>query len=110
MIGAMRLLLFLLLVCSTIALAQDPAVQGGSVPRFTVQPPLSPQQVIELEGTIQSRPSDVSIRVRLLMHYRDSAAARADLNPLARAARLRHILYLIENQPGAAAAGRRARP
>jgi TonB family protein len=104
MIGTMRLLPFLSL-CSAVALAQDPGVHGGSVARLTAHPPLSAQQLAELEGTIQARPSDLGIRVRLLMHYRDSAPARPNLNPSARAARLRHILYLIENQPGEAAAG-----
>jgi TonB family protein len=69
------------------------------------QPLLSADQVAGLEDRLQSNPVDTSTRLRLLMHYQDSAPARADLNPPAREARLRHILYLIENQPGEAAAG-----
>ncbi|MEJ7608752.1 MAG: hypothetical protein WKF37_21395, partial [Bryobacteraceae bacterium] len=80
------------------AYSQSGSSQPLIVGRISSQPPASPAQIAELEGTLVANPSDLAARTRLLTFYQDPA-------PGFGAARLRHILYLIENLPGEAVTG-----
>ena len=79
----------LTLILSALASAQ----QAGIVARISEHPPLGPEELARLEAKVLAQPSDLDLRVRLLTYYRDFAS------PASRLQRLKHILYIIENQP-----------
>src|SRR5262245_32102412 len=87
----------------TIAAQQPPAAAPG-VSRVTVTPlmregaGLSPQQVSDLEASLQSAPDDLSARARLLGYYFNSSTATANPGAI-HEARRRHVLWMIEHHP-----------
>ncbi|MCL4853822.1 MAG: hypothetical protein KJZ78_20890, partial [Bryobacteraceae bacterium] len=81
------------LLCAVLLIASVQTIEAQAIARLSSQPPLSPAEVAELETRVQSDPGDIATRSRLLTHYRDY------MNPVFRAVRLRHILYLIEHSP-----------
>ncbi len=60
---------------------------------------LSPEKVSELENEVAATAADLEARSRLLRHYMTERA------PEARAARARHVLWIIANAPEAEIAG-----
>ncbi|MDQ6704630.1 MAG: energy transducer TonB [Acidobacteriota bacterium] len=92
----------LLLIAACAASAQDPNPQGtiSKVPsRISFAPTLSSGEAAELENRLFAEPADIAGRMRLLTYYNELAATQGSPNSTYRAARLRHILYLIENRP-----------
>jgi tetratricopeptide (TPR) repeat protein len=60
---------------------------------------LSPDEVGELEAKVAANPADLELRRRLLRHY------MTDRAPEARAARARHVLWIVANAPEEEIAG-----
>jgi tetratricopeptide (TPR) repeat protein len=85
------MMLLVLAVCAAPAVAQPPAVRRPFE--------LSPDEVGELEKKVAATPADLELRSRLLRHY------FTDRAPEARAARARHVLWVIANRPEAEIAG-----
>jgi hypothetical protein len=85
------MMLLVLAVCAAQAVAQPPAVRGSFK--------LSPDEVSEIEKNVAATPTDLDLRARLLRHYSTERA------PEARAARARHVLWVIANAPEAEVAG-----
>ncbi|MEX2264046.1 MAG: energy transducer TonB [Bryobacteraceae bacterium] len=73
-----------------------------AVGRITSHPPLSPVDLASLEANLQANPEDIAARLRLLVHYRDFAPVPPYDNAARRAARLSHVVYLVEHNPSAA--------
>jgi tetratricopeptide (TPR) repeat protein len=80
---------------------------GGWLPILLVcaaqaaaQWPLSPDEVSELEKKVTATPADLELRSRLLHHY------MTDRAPEARAARARHVLWILAHAPESEIAGR----
>ena len=94
----MRLRSFLPLMAAASAVWGQSA-SPGVVARLSSQPPLSAEHIAELESGVQADPTNIAMRTQLLRFYQEFAPTQAHLNPAFRLARLRHILYLIENQP-----------
>ncbi|HSD66961.1 MAG TPA: hypothetical protein VLF95_09685, partial [Vicinamibacteria bacterium] len=93
--------LAVLLVCAATAAAQPPASPAKAGDERSSRGPwtLSPDEVSELETKVAAAPSDLELRGRLLRHYMMERA------PEARAARARHVLWIIANAPEAEIAG-----
>jgi TonB family protein len=60
--------------------------------RITADPPLSPEQVAQLESQVLQHPEDAAARFRLLRYYEAAGTAH-------HFQRVQHLLYLIENSP-----------
>jgi TonB family protein len=87
------------LVLAAAILSTTPVgAQSIIVGRLSSEAPLSREQLAELEARVNANPSDKQSRVRLLRQYFDQAFPGGVRSPF-RAARLTHILYLIENDP-----------
>jgi tetratricopeptide (TPR) repeat protein len=91
----------ILLVCAAQATAQPPASPVTAGAERTLRGPwrLSPDEVSELEAKVAAAPADLELRGRLLRHY------MTDRTPEARAARARHVLWIIANAPEEEIAG-----
>lgn len=61
---------------------------------------LSSTAAVELENKVGKKPNDLENRLRLLSYY--AGQGGSDDAPKIRAARARHILWLIQNEPNAA--------
>ena len=83
------------------AAGQAPEKRVGVVARVLTQPPMSPEAVASAEAAVAANPGDSSTRLRLLTHYRESFPIPPNDDPVKRAARLRHIAYMVEHQPAA---------
>jgi len=83
-----------------VALSVAPVVGAAQAtpPRPTRK--LSPSEVLEVEKKVTGSPGDLEARERLLKHY---LTERGDT---ARAARARHVLWIVANAPEAEIAGR----
>ncbi len=76
-------------------------MQGGpqAVGQIMTTPLMSPDEVASAEAQVRANPEDLNLRLRLLAHYRDTAPVPPNDDPIKRAARLQHILYLIWHLP-----------
>jgi hypothetical protein len=74
-------------------------LQAQVVARLVSAPPLSPEDVARLESQVHLTPNDIDSRVALLRFYTDSAPIPPNDHPAHRAARFRHILYMVEHHP-----------
>jgi hypothetical protein len=74
-----------------------PAPLRGQAVRLSSAPLLGPDDEARLEGRAAAAPDDLATRVRLLRHYWQTPP-RLD-HPARRAARLAHIIYLLERHP-----------
>jgi len=66
---------------------------------------LSPEELATLEAKVRASPEDWASRLRLLSHYREFANFPINDGPATRAARLQHIIYLVEHHPEAIGGG-----
>jgi TonB family protein len=67
--------------------------------RLSAEPPLSSADIAQLEAKVRGNPADKDTRLRLLRHYMTFAPSQAGVRSPVQAARLGHVLYLIENFP-----------
>jgi TonB family protein len=67
--------------------------------RLSAEPPLSSEDIAQLEAKVRANPADRDTRLRLLRHYMTFAPSQAGVRSPFQAARLGHVLYLIENFP-----------
>jgi tetratricopeptide (TPR) repeat protein len=74
-------------------------VEGGGQPPSRGPWKLSAGELDELEKKVAATPADLELRGRLLRHY------MTERTPEARAARARHVLWIIANAPEADIAG-----
>jgi TonB family protein len=78
-----------------------PALLSGQYieARLSAEPPLSSADITQSEAKVRSNPADIDTRLRLLRHYMTFAPSQAGVRSPFQAARLGHVLYLIENFP-----------
>ena len=62
---------------------------------------MPPEAVASAEAALEANPGDLSTRLRLLTHYRESFPVPPNDDPVKRSAHLRHIAYVVEHQPAA---------
>ncbi|MBC8164391.1 MAG: TonB family protein [Bryobacteraceae bacterium] len=67
--------------------------------RLSSEPPLSPQEIAQLEDRVRANAADRDTRLRLLRQYMAFAPSGPGVRSPFQAARLSHVLYLIENVP-----------
>ena len=92
-----RCQLILLVACSS---ATTLAAQT-TVGRILSRPSPSPQDVANLESHVLQSPEDIDARTQLLQLYLATAPIPPYDDPIRRAIRLHHILYLVEHHPEA---------
>ena len=75
-----------------LALAVPSLLYGQSVEaRISAEPPLSPDEVSQLESNLIANPANKEARLRLLRYYMAFGPRRTE--------RLNHVLYMVENFP-----------
>ncbi len=83
----MRTNVFLALALAVPSLLYGQAVEA----RISAEPPLSPDEVSQLESNLIANPANKEARLRLLRYYMAFGPRRAE--------RLNHVLYMVENFP-----------
>lgn len=83
------------------ACSSTTTLAAQTVARILSQPSPSPQDVANLESHVLQNPEDIDARTQLLQLYLATAPIPPYDDPVRRAIRLQHILYLVEHHPDA---------